>query len=35
MGLLKNIPNSKLAHLLNDLAAVLIHLLALMKVDDS
>lgn len=35
MGLLKNVPNSKLAHFLNDLAADLIHLSALMKVDDS
>lgn len=35
MGLLKNVPNSKLAHLLNDLAGDLIHLLALLKVDDS
>lgn len=33
-GLLKNVPNSILAHLLNDLAADLIHLLALLKVDD-
>lgn len=33
-GLLKNVPNSVLAHLLKDLAADLIHLLALLKVDD-
>lgn len=33
-GLLKTAPNFTLAHLLNALAADLIHLLALLKADD-